>query len=57
MATVIINPLLQEERNKATFPVRDMSTLWYGGEENLQRWERVRKIVEDDPIFRHGLFI
>lgn len=50
---------LQEARQQATFPPNEMKVLLNGGEESLQRRQRVLEIVENDPIFskagRHHL--
>ena len=47
---------LEKERKQASFDVRSMTYLLEGGEEKCKRREKVRKYVEEDPVFRNGWF-
>uniref|UniRef100_A0A7S4IFR4 Acyl-coenzyme A oxidase n=1 Tax=Vannella robusta TaxID=1487602 RepID=A0A7S4IFR4_9EUKA len=44
---------LEKERKQASFDVRSMTYLLEGGEEKCKRREKVRKYVEEDPVFRN----
>ena len=45
---------LEVERAKASFDVRQMTYLLEGGEKRCKRKEKIRKYVEEDPVFRNG---
>eukprot|EP01118_Nematostelium_gracile_P014776 TRINITY_DN5834_c0_g1_i3.p1 TRINITY_DN5834_c0_g1~~TRINITY_DN5834_c0_g1_i3.p1 ORF type:complete len:661 (+),score=163.65 TRINITY_DN5834_c0_g1_i3:142-2124(+) len=47
-----VNPLLEEERNRASFNVRDMVYLLDGGRAEAERKEKLRKLIDDDPEIR-----
>lgn len=42
---------LHAEREQASFPVRELTFLLYGGREKTERQEELRNIVESDPVF------
>jgi hypothetical protein len=42
---------LDEERKNASFNIKHMTYLLDGGKDETERKERIRKIVESDPIF------
>ena len=41
---------LEYERSKATFPVGELTELLYGGKAEVERLERIKKLVENDPV-------
>ncbi len=42
---------LARERQRASFDVRQLTYLLYGGEKNTKKLERIAKICEEDPVF------
>ncbi len=42
--------LLQEERKRASFDPRRLTYLLDGGKEKTERKEKIRQIVENDPV-------
>lgn len=47
---------LDDERKRASFDARTMTYFLEGGKEKCLRKEKIRKYVEDDPIFRNGIY-
>ncbi|KJE89207.1 palmitoyl-CoA oxidase [Capsaspora owczarzaki ATCC 30864] len=46
------NADLVRERGAASFPVRDLTYLVYGGQERTEHLERIANMVASDPVFR-----
>lgn len=47
-----INPDLELERSKASFPVREMTYLLYGGKEKTEKREKIQRLMENEEVFR-----
>lgn len=45
------NPLLEEARKKASFPIREMTYVLYEREENVKTREKIQQILDANPIF------
>jgi hypothetical protein len=41
---------LENERAKATFPVAELTNFIFGGAENVKQYQRLKQIVESDPV-------
>jgi hypothetical protein len=44
--------MLEEERQKVSFDVKDLSHFIYGGEEGHKKFLEIQKKVSNDPILR-----
>lgn len=47
---------LSIERKNASFDPREMTYLLYGGEKRVLQIEKVKRYVEEDPVFRNGIY-
>lgn len=45
-----VNPDLIHEREQASFPVNDMTTLFYGGKEALTRRDRLIDLLRKEKV-------
>lgn len=45
-----MNPDLENERQRASFPVREMTYLIYGGKEKTELRERMQKLIENEEV-------
>lgn len=45
-----INPDLENERRNASFPVREMTYLIYGGKKKAEMRERMQKLLESEDV-------